>query len=292
MLYSFLGLLYVLLLGWVSAGTVNLAPKSQASRLPSTAQLDINRLRGITHSEDFLRAADFFNHNALGHPLSWETLISLYEIFRADDKNPKYTAETRKERLNTVTQIFPRQLDIRNARQALHEDGDYQGSHYQNFLQTLDFYKQSYPHIEQCIDIEYMANSKVRDNPDYLITLASRIYAYIVNQQIFKFPGTPSESSFLQGLPGFDSVYSILPEYQNCTYDGHHTLSWFIVNYLLMSNGYQPLYFSPEDIQRISGHGYNYERIYKDIERLLTLHVTDDNLIPVPDKTNGVGLSA
>ncbi|MBN2144764.1 MAG: hypothetical protein JW774_09090 [Candidatus Aureabacteria bacterium] len=279
----------IMVLTGVFADESVLAPKSMDfGRVVDSMQLDIDLLRRINDSEDFIRAAEYYNLELAHKDVTWDKLIRLYEIFRADDRNSEYTGRRiREQRLDTVNNIFPNLRDINDARQAVFEDGGLQdGSHYRAFVSTLSGEKQRYSNIDQRLDIVFAAGSKMRTDSSYFITATSRLYAYIVSQQIFKDPRAPFEGPIgsLRGATGFDQVFSHVKGYQNSTYDGHHTFAWFVINYLLMNNGVKPLYFSPDDIERISSYTYNYQRIFDHIKRMLERHLKGDGSAPDPSQ--------
>ena len=149
----------------------------------------------FNQDNNFMAAVRYFNEEIIGNhspqaipPLTWEKIVNLYEIFRADRINPEYSAEERRLRLN---------------------------------------YSPNY--------ITQKANIKETDK-EKLFNHAIHVYSIIVNDQIFT------------NVPGFNKVHDTSHYAMGFQpYEGHHRLAWFIMNYILVNNGYTPFYFRHKD---------------------------------------------
>jgi len=64
--------------------------------------LDIDQCTPDKDDENFPRAVEYFNRHMAGREITWEEIIDLFEIYRGDDINPKYTPEIREERMRSI----------------------------------------------------------------------------------------------------------------------------------------------------------------------------------------------
>jgi len=152
----------------------------------------------------FKEAITYFNENVFDQRLTEQHVIDLYEYSRGDLLNPDYTTQIRDQRLKTFIRI------------------------------------------EGAAGLVARANRKVHSLKE-VIDGATRIFSLIAIQQMFV------DKNSGNALPGFDSI---IPQYRRFslmtkhdtdqpaeTADGHHRLGWFVMNYFIMRNGYQPFYF-------------------------------------------------
>src|SRR6185295_10816448 len=79
---------------------------------------------------------------------------------------------------------------------------------------------------------------------------AAQLYHTIVDLQVFTGSQLPQDTRNRLGLPthnaglaGFDTVQPSSGLSGRHTADGHSRLAWFLMNYVLIRNGYEPFYF-------------------------------------------------
>ena len=163
------------------------------------------------YSEDrcFLTAAHYFNRSvvergASGYikPLTWEKVVDLFSVFRADVANPFYTPEIRRQRIISLRQD------------------------------------------KEANDILSMVNSNP-DSHQQILETAAQIFSIISS---FTGPNRDDYQKFLGDKKGFDSLLP-MNDYgfdQLAPASGHHRLAWFMMNFMLIRNGYGPFYFPRE----------------------------------------------
>jgi phosphoserine phosphatase len=115
-------------------------------------------------------------------------------------------------------------------------------------------------------DIISLANMRF-DNRQDVLNAAAKLHGYIIENEILMEPRRV-DSGFAMaraGLPGFDSVLELSPGSSNPA-SGHHRLAWFLMNYLLINNGYTPIYLDENECG--DGRRYGRPNAYAVIEAL------------------------
>ena len=93
---------------------------------------------------------------------------------------------------------------------------------------------------EEICDIVTLANESF--HPDNVLGAVARVFCYVIRRHIFWHPDS------YQWLPGFDKIEPLSQEKFPNPSSGHHRLAWFMMNYILINNGYTPFYFEKEEL--------------------------------------------
>ena len=191
------------------------APKTSSAG-SDIVQLDISRCGLDPKDKYFPRAVEYFNEHMVGKVITWKEIISLFEKYRGDDLNPLYTDKVRGRRLKSIKE-----------------------SQFIDFKGVLTWINQKWPTEEEI----FKAAMKV-----YVRTVGECQENQLFVKQSYGMFGCP-------GLPGFDKIQSLSDGgMQGASHPGvgHHRLGWFLMNYVLINNGFTPVYLTDEER---GGHG-------------------------------------
>jgi len=176
----------------------------------SSVFLDTDRCFSSPDNRYFYRGVDFFNRSLVGkNPISWGNIISLFERFRGDDINPRYTPQIRRKRLRSIAQ-----------------------HRFINFQHALQSINQKWPTTDEALS----AAARV-----YTMVVGTSPESQLFVEHSFGVYGCLP-------LPGFDKVHELSDRERlgHCGV-GHHRLGWFLLNYVLWNNGLSPLYLTREE---------------------------------------------
>jgi hypothetical protein len=175
-------------------------------------------------SGEFIEAVNYFNKElAYKDKITAEDIVALYERFRGDLRNPQYTDDIRNARIATIdnNDFYTVQKIETNTMKA-----DRLAAEQEDYEFKISFEKRiNVENVLTFVNIKF-------DSEEALLDAITRLFYYISIRNIFF------------ERPGFDvlmpSVMSTVNQYQEFTYDGHHRIAWFLVNFMLINNGYLP----------------------------------------------------
>ncbi|NQU95250.1 MAG: GNAT family N-acetyltransferase [Candidatus Omnitrophica bacterium] len=202
-------------------------------------------------NEYFMEAVKHFNDDVLVpreaarlpfEPLTWEKLLNLYELYRGDNGNPEYTAAIRAERLRSLNERLPADMNI------------------------LDVANRQYENEEELFEAA----------ADLYIYIAKRQILLEHDEKVSQV----GKRDLAPGLPGFDKITEQhkppsatqtgipIPH----TASGHYRLAFFVVQYLLANNGYAGAMFTEATEPGNEGrYGYFFVRRASAKSRLVDL---------------------
>ena len=209
------------------AMTVLKKPEAKGNASAAMTGLDLSQDFYDRDDPNFIRAVEYFNRHMVGKAVSWEEIITLYEIFRGDDLNPEYASQEREKRLQTINK-----------------------SEFTPFEKLLAMINKKCANRDEALKYAATVWGVIIGNPN--------------SKQIFT---TPAINDMTWGLSGFDRILdlgvlkrvrqtrplTIFDLHLSHPAQGHRRLAWFMMNYVLLNNGLSPVYFNQEERDNAGG---------------------------------------